>query len=65
MSTEQHMKAIGDELKKAKPRNAVLLPLLKLTYPDRRMYVQDVATNVANILTKHKALSCPAVVSSV
>ena len=63
LRNEQHMKAIEDELKKAKPRNAVLLPLLKLTYPDRRMYVQNVATSVADILTKHKALSRPAVVS--
>ena len=59
----QHMKAIEDELGKAKPRDTVLLPLLKLTYSERRMYVQEIATCVADILTKYKALSRPAVVS--
>ena len=52
LCNEQHMKAIEDELKKAKPRNAVLLPLLKLTYPERRIYVQNDATSVTDILTK-------------
>ena len=62
-SLESHKKAIEDELTKAKPRDTVLLPLLKLTYSERRMYIQEVASSVADILTNYKALSRPAVVS--
>lgn len=38
---QQHYKAITAELKKSKPRDTVLLPLLRLTYDQRRMYVLD------------------------
>ncbi len=60
-----HKKAIGDELAKSNPRDSVLLPLLKLTYTERRMYIQEAATSVSEILTENKALSRPAVVSNV
>ena len=59
-----HNKAIDDELTKAKLRDTVLLPLLKLTYSERRMYIQEVATSVKDILKKYNALSRPAVVSN-
>ena len=62
-SLESHKKAIEDELTKAKPRDTVLLPLLKLTYSERRMYIQEVASSVTDILTNYKALSRPTVVS--
>ena len=62
-SIESHKKAIEDELAKAKPRDTVLLPLLKLTYSERRMYIQEVAASVSDILESYKALSRPAVVS--
>ena len=36
---DQHNNAITAELKKAKPRDSVLLPLLKSTYGERRIFV--------------------------
>ena len=41
---EKHSKAISDELSKAKPRDTLLLPLLKTTFSVRRMYVMNEAT---------------------
>lgn len=38
---EQHCNAIATELRKAKPRDTVLLPLLRLTYDQRRMFILD------------------------
>ena len=60
---EQHHNAISTELKKAKPRDSVLLPLLKSTYGERRMFVLNEAVSVIEILEKHPALSRPAIVS--
>ena len=60
---EQHRKAIANELAKAKPRDAVLLPLLKSTYGERRIFVLNEATSVKSILDKYPALCHPAVVS--
>lgn len=60
---EKHNKAISDELSKAKPRDTLLLPLLKTTFGVRRMYVMNEATCVTDILNKYPALSRTAVVS--
>ena len=60
---EQHRRAIANELGKAKPRDAVLLPLLKSTYGEHRIFVLNEATSVKSILDKYPALSYPAVVS--
>ena len=60
---ERHKKAISSELMKAKPRDAVLLPLMKSTYGDRWIFVMNEATLVAAILARHPALARPAVVS--
>lgn len=60
---EQHRKAISNELSKAKPRDMVLLPLLKSTYGERRIFILNEAASVEAILDKHPALSRPAVVS--
>ena len=62
-SLQQHKKAFAAELKKAKPRDSVLLPLLKSTYSEWRMFILDVATSVATILEEYTSLSRPAVVS--
>lgn len=61
---DQHMKAIEAEVKKAKPRDSVLLPLMKLTFSHRRMYVQNDATSVHEILEKYPVLARPAIVST-
>ena len=50
-SLEKHKKAIDTELGKAKPRESVLLPLMKSTYGERRMFILNEATSVAIILT--------------
>ena len=49
-SLEQHTKAISNELSKLKPRDTVLLPLIKSTYNERRMFILNEATCVDSIL---------------
>ena len=39
-----------------KPREAVLLPLMKTIYGDRRMYIMNDATSVVEILSCYPAL---------
>ena len=60
-SLEKHKKAIATDLGKAKPRDSVLLPLMKSTYREQQMFE---VTSVAVILTNHPVLSRPAIVSS-
>ena len=62
-SLEQHKKAITTELAKAKPRDNVLLPLLKLTYEERRMYILNGGNTIKEVLEEYPALSNPAIVS--
>ena len=61
-SAEEHYKAIQEEMRKAKPRYQVLLPLMKSTFHDRRIFVQNDAKTVACILNNHPALVQPTVV---
>lgn len=63
-SLVEHGKAIEKELAKKKPRDAILLPLMKSTYGDRRIYILNVACSVSDLLVKYPALSRPAVVCS-
>lgn len=37
---EQHQKAIDEEMGKSKPRDKVLLPLMKSTFQSRWLYIQ-------------------------
>lgn len=47
---QQHNNAIDKELKKAKPRDNILLPLLKSTYyGEQRMFVLNEAVSVYDI----------------
>ena len=62
-SVKQHKKAMEDEFKKAKPRDSVLLPLMKSTFKERRMFVQDDARSVEDILDAFPSLCRPALVS--
>ena len=62
-SCEQHNRAIAAELAKAKPWDSVLLPLVKSTYSERRMFVLNDAVSVKDILEKYQAMSRPAIVS--
>jgi hypothetical protein len=63
-STESHLSAISIELAKAKPRDSVLLPLMKSTYPSRRLFVLNDATSAKHILDEYPALQRQAVVRS-
>ena len=62
-TTEKHKKAISDEIRKSRPRDTLLLPLLKSTFGERRMFIMNEATCVADVLEEHPALSRTAVVS--
>ena len=61
-SVTEHNKALHEEMKKAKPRDTVMLPLMKNTYRDRRTFIQNDASTVAEILEHYPALVRPAVV---
>ena len=45
-SLRQHESAIAAELKKAKPRDTVLLPLMRSTYAERRTFILNEASSV-------------------
>lgn len=62
-TAERHKKGISDELEKARPRDAMLLPLLRATFGERRMFVMNNATCLADVLKEHPALSRTTVVS--
>ena len=61
-SIEKHMKAISTELLQSKPRDTVLLPLMKSTFAGRRLFVLNDAVSVNQTLEIYPALSRPAVV---
>ena len=61
-STESHLSAIATELAKGKPRDSVLLPLMKSTYPSHRMFILNDATSARHILDDYPALQRHAVV---
>ena len=62
-STESHLSAISTELAKEKPQDSIL-PLMKSTYPSRRMFVLNDATSAKHILDEYPALQRQAVVIS-
>ena len=62
-TTSEHKRAIGNELAKAKPRDSVLLPLMKSTYGERRMFILSDEISVQDILNEYPALSRSSIVS--
>ena len=62
-SITEHNKAIVEELKKTKPRDTLLLSLMKSTFHSRRMFIHNDAANVADVLQHYPALVRPAVVN--
>ena len=60
-SVEEHKKALSAELQKAKPRDSVLIPLLRSTFQERRMFVHT-AKGVSEILDTFPVLHRPAMV---
>ena len=61
-STESHLSALSTELAKAKPRDSVLLPLMKSTYPSHRLLFLNDATSAKHILNEYPALQRQTVV---
>ena len=61
-SLEMHKKAIGEELKKQKPRDLYLIPLMQSTFAERRMYIQNDAKSVRDIIHKYPELNRPSLV---
>lgn len=59
-SLAKHETAMKTELSKSKPRDTVLLPLMKSTYHSRRIFILNEATSVASILAKYPVFSCSA-----
>ena len=60
---KQHSKAICNEMKKAKPRDRVLLPLMKSTFSARWLFITKDAGSVKQILEEYPSLKIPAIVS--
>ena len=54
-SIREHTKAMHEEMKKSKPRDSLLLPLMKITFQDRCMFIQNDASTVAEILEHYPA----------
>ena len=61
---EQHMEAIEEEMTKAKPRERLLLPLMKSTFPARWCFVKNEAESVVQVLKAYPCLKFPVIVSS-
>ena len=61
---EQHEKAIEEEMKKSKPRDKVILPLMKSTFQSRWLYVQRDASSAKDILEKYPCYKFPVIVSA-
>lgn len=59
---KEHKKAIASELLKTKPRDSILLPLMKSTFGGRRMLVLTDDVSVGEILEEYPALNRPVIV---
>lgn len=63
-SIQQHISAMVSEMSKKKPREHVVLPLLKSTYSTRRNFVTSAdRADVTEILKEYPALHFPSAVS--
>ena len=60
---EQHHKAITEEMTRAKPRERLLLPLMKSTFPVRWCFVKNEAESVKQIMETYPCLKFPIIVS--
>ena len=62
-SCEKHLKALESEMNKEKPRDSILLPLMKSTFTIRISTMQDEDCTVSEVVSTYGALSHPSVVS--
>ena len=60
---EQHQKAVEEEMQRAKPRDRILLPLMKSTFQSRWLYVRKDASSARDIIEKYPCFKFSAVVS--
>ena len=60
---EQHHKAITEEMTRANPRERLLLPLMKSTFPVRWCFVKNEAESVKQIMETYPCLKFPIIVS--
>lgn len=61
-SIAQHKKAMSEEMARAKPRDSILLPLMKMSYQNRWDFIRNEVQPVQEILQEYPALQRPAVV---
>ena len=61
---EQHLEAIQEEMEKSKPRDWILLPLMKGTFQNHLLYIRKDATSVKEIMEKYPCLKYPSLVST-
>ena len=52
----QHCKLMNTEAAKNKPRNQIILPLMKVTYVTQSLYIRTEASSVKEILETYAAL---------
>ena len=64
-SIDEHNKALTEEMKKVKPRHSLLLPLMKKTFANIRLFIQNDMSTVVEILDQYPALVRPAIVSHI
>ena len=62
---QQHVKAIQEEMTKTKPREHVLMPLIKNTSTERWLFIKENTPNVGVVIEKYPFLKLPAIVSNV
>ena len=62
-SIAEHIKGVTSEMAKEKPRDSVVLPLMRTLFSSRRAYIEHDAEDVNNILEVYPALRRPSVVS--
>lgn len=62
-SVKRHMKSLDVEMERDKPRDHLLLPLMKSTFSARRMVIQNFEQPVIEFLTTFKAFKRISVVS--
>ena len=53
-SIQEHNKALQEELRKAKPRDPVILPLMKSTFSEWRIYMHNDVTMVKETLNVYQ-----------
>ncbi|XP_065893301.1 uncharacterized protein [Dysidea avara] len=59
---EQHHKAIKEEMIRAKPRERLLLPLMKSTFPVRWCFIKNEAESVKQVLEAYPCLKLPIII---